>query len=70
MKQQLVNMALSLAWAGLGIFALVVGFWIVDKVTPSVDIWGEIVREKNVAVGITVAGFVIAVGLIIASVVR
>ena len=70
MKQQLVNMGLSFAWAGVGILALICGFIVVDKLTPSVDIWREIVKEKNVAMGIMVAGFVIAVGIIIASVIR
>lgn len=53
----------------IGITMLVGGFWIVDKIIPT-EIWGEIVEKKNTALAITVAGFVIAMGVIIGSVVR
>ncbi|HEX7638250.1 MAG TPA: DUF350 domain-containing protein [Burkholderiaceae bacterium] len=56
----------TLLYAIIGVVVLWVSFIIIDKITPY-DLWGEIVREKNVALAIVVGAMFIALGLIIAA---
>ena len=56
----------SLIYSLLGIAVFWISFIIIDKLTPY-DLWGEINREKNVALAIVVGAMCIAIGLIIAS---
>ena len=56
----------TLVYAALGGFMLVGMFWVVDKIVPT-DIWRQIVEEKNLPLAIVVAGFVIAIGMIVAA---
>ena len=56
----------TLVYTVLGLLIFGGGFWLWDKVTP-VDMWGEICREKNVALAIFTGAIAIAMALIIAS---
>jgi putative membrane protein len=56
----------TVVYAFLGGFMLVGLFWVIDRIVPT-DIWRGIVEDKNVALAIVVAGFVVALGLIIAA---
>lgn len=53
-------------YTALGILMLVVGFRLVDWLTP-VDLWGEIKSGKNMPLAVVTAAMVLAVGMIIAS---
>ena len=59
-------LAATVVYAALGGFMLVGMFWLVDRIVPT-DIWHGIVDDKNVALAIVVAGFVVSLGLIIAA---
>ncbi len=56
----------SLIYAFLGIVIFIVGFIIVDKLTPY-DLWKQLVEEKNVALAIVVGSAALGICLIIAS---
>ncbi|RAJ06796.1 uncharacterized protein DUF350 [Chitinophaga skermanii] len=53
----------SVIYSLLGVFILLLCFWIVDRFTPE-NTWKEIVQNKNIAVAIVAAAFIIAIGLI------
>jgi uncharacterized membrane protein YjfL (UPF0719 family) len=56
----------SMLFALIGVAVFWLCFVIVDKLTPY-DLWGEIVREKNVALAIVVGSVAISIGLIVAA---
>ena len=68
MSGVLNNIVVSIVFGLIGILLLIFGYWFFDKVLTKVDFNQEL-REKNVAVAIVIAGFMIAIGIIIAGVV-
>ncbi|CAN5454521.1 hypothetical protein BH11PLA2_BH11PLA2_31880 [soil metagenome] len=58
-----MNLLAAGAFGFLGILMLVAGFKIFEKITPKLDIEGELVKG-NMAVGIFVAAMLIAIALI------
>ncbi len=66
MDINLTAIANSLIYSLLGIAVFWISFIVIDKLTPY-DLWGEINREKNVALAIVVGAMCIAIGMIIAS---
>jgi putative membrane protein len=56
----------SIVYALLGIVIFVVGFIIVDKLTPY-DLWKQLVEEKNLALAIVVGAAALGVCIIIAA---
>ena len=62
--QFLVN---SLVFSLLGVVVFCVVFVIVDKLTPSVDLWKEIIEKRNQALATVVAAMCLGIALIIAS---
>ncbi|HOZ52307.1 MAG TPA: DUF350 domain-containing protein [Chitinophagaceae bacterium] len=56
----------SITYSVIGIIILVISFWIIEKVTPE-NIWKEVVVNKNNAIAIVAAAFIIAIAIIIAS---
>ena len=54
---QIVN---SLIFAALGIAVFVVGFWLIDLITPY-KLWREVVENKNSALAILLGSFAAAV---------
>ena len=57
---------LSLVYSLLGIAVLILGFKILDMVTPF-SLHKEIAEDDNVAAGVLVAGMMIGLGIIIAA---
>lgn len=64
----LTNIVLSFIFGLIGIILLVFGYWFFDKVLTKLDFNQEL-KEKNIAVAIVIAGFMIAIGMIISGVV-
>ncbi len=56
----------SVLYAILGIAIFVVGFIVVDKLTPY-DLWKQLIEEKNVALAIVVGCATLGTCLIIAA---
>ena len=56
----------ALVFSATGIFVLACSFVVFDRLTPG-NLWKEIVEEKNVALAITTAAWILAMALIIAS---
>lgn len=56
----------SIVFAGIGIFVFVIGFYIIDKLTPY-KLWNEIVEKQNQALAILVGSCALAIGIIVAS---
>lgn len=56
----------AIVYAVLGNLLLLLSFVVVDKLTPG-DLWGEIVKEKNLPLAVTVGAMILALGNIIAS---
>lgn len=56
----------TLVYTIIGLVILLGGFWLWDKITP-VDMWGEICREKNIALAIFCGAIAISMALIISS---
>lgn len=68
MNSVLNNVVISIIFGFIGIVLLVFGYWFFDKVLTKLDFNQEL-KEKNVAMAIVIAGFMIAIGIIIAGVV-
>ena len=68
MSGVLTNVGISIIFGFIGIVLLVFGYWFFDKVLTKLDFNQEL-KEKNVAMAIVIAGFMIAIGIIIAGVV-
>ncbi len=68
MSNVLNNIGISLIFGFIGIVLLVFGYWFFDLVLTKLDFNKEL-KEKNVAVAIVIAGFMIAIGIIISGVV-
>lgn len=68
MNSVLTNVGISFVFGIVGIVLLVFGYWFFDLVLTKLDFNQEL-KEKNVAVAIVIAGFMIAIGIIIAGVV-
>ena len=56
----------SMIYAVLGIVIFIVGFIIVDKLTPY-DLWKQLVEEKNLALAIVVGAAALGICQIIAA---
>ena len=68
MENVLNNIGISIIFGLIGIVLLVFGYWFFDLVLTKLDFNKEL-KEKNVAVAIVIAGFMIAIGIIISGVV-
>jgi len=68
MSGVLTNVGISIIFGFVGIVLLVFGYWFFDKVLTKLDFNQEL-KEKNIAVAIVIAGFMIAIGIIISGVV-
>ena len=68
MDNVLNNVVISIIFGFIGIVPLVFGYWFFDKVLTKLDFNQEL-KEKNVAMAIVIAGFMIALGIIISGVV-
>ena len=61
-----IVIANSVIYALIGIVIFVVGFIVVDKLTPY-DLWKQLVEEKNLALAIVVGCAALGVCIIIAA---
>lgn len=59
-------LASSILFSLVGIAILLLAFWVIEKITPE-NLWRAILHEKNVALAIMGAAFIIAIAIIIAS---
>ncbi|MGZ8492010.1 MAG: DUF350 domain-containing protein [Gemmatirosa sp.] len=60
------NLLAAILFALLGIVIFVIAFVIVDKLTPG-DLWHDIIRDRNTAVAIVMAGISIGLSIISAA---
>jgi uncharacterized membrane protein YjfL (UPF0719 family) len=60
------NLLAALVFALLGIVIFVIAFVVIDKLTPG-DLWHDIIRDRNNAVAIVMAGISIGLSIIIAA---
>jgi len=54
----------SVIFSFVGLAILIVAYFIVEKITPE-NTWKEIVQNKNVALAIVFAAFIIGISIII-----
>ncbi|MGG7176344.1 DUF350 domain-containing protein [Clostridium paraputrificum] len=64
----LFNVGISIVFGLIGIALLIFGYWAFDAVLTKID-FNEELKNKNVAMAIVIAGFMIAIGIIISGVV-
>ncbi len=60
------NLVTSVAFSVIGIAVFVVGFFVIDKLTPY-DLWRELIEKRNTALAIVVGCGCLGVALIIAA---
>jgi uncharacterized membrane protein YjfL (UPF0719 family) len=63
---QLKAVLASIVYSFIGIFILVLSFYIIEKLTPE-NMWKEIVQNKNIGLAIIAASYILAIAIIIAS---
>lgn len=56
----------SIVYALIGVIIFWLCFVIIDKITPY-DLWGQIVKEKNVALATVVAAMCLGIAIIVAA---
>jgi uncharacterized membrane protein YjfL (UPF0719 family) len=56
--------AASFIYSFIGIFILLISFWIIERITPE-DLWREILVNQNKALAIMAGAFMLAVAIII-----
>ncbi|UUV22543.1 DUF350 domain-containing protein [Paenimyroides aestuarii] len=66
MQQILNGITNSAIYSILGIVILLIAYLIVEKITPE-NSWKEIVENKNIALAIVFAGFIIGMAMIISA---
>lgn len=67
--ESLINLkyiAAAFIYSFIGIFILVIAFWLIELFTPE-NLWDEIINKQNKALAIMAAAFMIAMSIIIAS---
>ena len=57
----------AVVFSGLGLAVFVLGFILLDIITPKVSIWKELVEKQNIAVAIFLGSIVFSIATIIAS---
>jgi putative membrane protein len=62
----LSHLLAALVYAVLGIAVLVIGFVLIDRLTPG-SMWQELMEKQNVALGVAMAGLAIGLSIVIAA---
>lgn len=57
----------ALLFSGIGLAIFVVGFILLELLTPKVNIWKEICEKQNLALSIFLASIMLGIALIIAA---
>lgn len=60
------GIAASIIYSLIGIAVLLLAYWIMERLTPE-NSWQEMVKNKNVALAIVFAAFIIGISIIIAA---
>jgi uncharacterized membrane protein YjfL (UPF0719 family) len=60
------NLLAAVVFAILGVVIFVIAFVVLDKLTPG-DLWDLVLRERNTAAAIVMAGISIGLSIIIAA---
>jgi putative membrane protein len=60
------NIVAAIVFSAIGILLFVLGFLIIDKLTPG-SLWHELLEEHNTALAVLMAGIAIALAIIIAA---
>lgn len=63
---QLKYIVASIVYSLIGIIILVISFYVIEKITPE-NTWKELVQNKNVAIAIVAAAYILAIAIIISS---
>lgn len=66
MSTLLSNIIAATIFATLGIVLFIVGFLVIDRLTPG-SLWKELLDDQNTAVAILMSGIAIALAIIIAA---
>ncbi len=61
------NLVSAAIFSGLGLFIYIVGFILLDRLTPQVHFWRTIVEGKNVAVAIFLGSIILGIAIIISA---
>ena len=56
----------ALVFSLMGVAIFWVSFIVIDKITPY-DLWGELLKERNVALAIVVGAMCLGIAIIVAS---
>ena len=64
------NMLTALAFAFLGMAVLGIGFYIIEKITPRVHIWNELIEKQNTALAIVLGSALLGIALIVSAAVH
>ncbi len=56
----------SMVYSGIGLVIYLVGFVLVDKLTPG-NLWKELIEERNMAIAILMGSIAIGISLIISA---
>jgi putative membrane protein len=64
------NVLNAAVFSGIGLAIFVVGFVLLDLLTPQFHVWNQICREKNVALAIFLGAIVLGIAMIISAAVR
>ena len=57
----------AIIFAGVGLIVFVVGFVLLDILTPKANIWKELIEKQNIALAIFLASLAYGIATIIAS---
>lgn len=69
MVTSLATIINTLIYAAIGMFAFMVGFFILDKLTPG-NLWAEIHDQRNIGVAIVAGALALGLAIIIAAAVH
>lgn len=64
------NLLNAVIFSGIGLAIFVVGFVILDLLTPHVHIWNQIHHEKNLALAVFLGAVVLGIAMIISAAVH
>ncbi|MGJ4857114.1 DUF350 domain-containing protein [Labrys sp. KB_33_2] len=57
----------SLVYSGIGLVVFVIAFWLLDLLTPKVQVWKELCEKRNTALAIFLGAVALGIAIIIAS---
>lgn len=64
------NLLNAMIFSGIGLAIFVIGFVLLDLLTPQVHIWRQICQEQNLALAIFLGAVVIGIAMIISAAVH